>query len=132
MAVAAKLSPYRQFDRPYADPKFYTIPASSPGRVEADDFIYFSWKGAFDPSQYNIIIETDDVAGTRWRNIGPINERVLLPFVKLSPYLQVGVVPLSDTLPLFSAVLARGATYIIPDVGMQNGRWGMQRLGGKY
>jgi hypothetical protein len=122
----------RQYDMPLALSKFYTIPSIAPGRLMADDFIYLSWKGSFDPSKYNIVVESMDNAGTRWRNIGQAKERVQLPFVKFDPYAKVGVVPTTDTLPLFSALLVRGATYIIPDVGSMNGRFQMERLGGKF
>ncbi len=99
----------------------------------ADDFVYFTWqKGKLDPSKYNIIVESLDTAGTRWRNIGPLKEMVKLPFTQFSPYGQIGVVPTSNHLPLYSNTLVRGATYIIPDVGNMNGRFSMERLGGKY
>jgi hypothetical protein len=122
----------RQYDIPLSNSKFYTIPPMAPGRVEADDFVYFSWKGRLDPSNYNVVIESMDNAGARWRNIGRLQERVQLPFVKFDPYARIGVVPTQDIFPLFSATLVRGATYLIPDVGSMNGRFQMERFGGRY
>ena len=50
-------SPFRQYDIPYAYPKFYTIPEVAPGRIMADDFIYLSYPGIKDPSRYSVIVE---------------------------------------------------------------------------
>lgn len=125
-------SPVRQLDIPYANPFFYTIPEVAPGRIMADDFVYFSFGKELNPSNYNVVVESMDTAGTKWRNIGQLSERVHLPFVKFSPYGKIGVVPVTDKLPLFSATLVRGATYIIPNVRGQNGEFSMSRHGGKY
>ena len=125
-------NPVRQLDIPLANPRFYTIPEIAPGRIMADDFAYFNFGKEINPSNYNVIVESMDTAGTRWRNIGTLAERVHLPFVKFSPYGKIGVVPISDKLPIFSATLVRGATYIIPNVEGRNGEFAMSRHGGRY
>lgn len=125
-------SPFRQYDIPYAYPKFYTIPEVAPGRIMADDFIYLSYPGIKDPSRYSVIVESMSVAGTRWRNIGTLSERVHLPFVMFAPTAKLGIIPDTDTLPLYEATLVRGATYLLPDVGGRNGRFHAKRFGGKF
>jgi hypothetical protein len=125
-------SPFRQYDIPLANPQFYTIPDIAPGRIMTDDFVFFYWKANIDPSRYTVVVESLDIAGTTFRSIGPLKEQMKLPFVQFGPYAKIGVIPDSQMLPNFSAILARGATYLIPNVAGMNGTFQMERLGGKF
>lgn len=129
-------SPYRQYDMTLANARFYTIPTFSPGRLMADDFVYFSYGINIDPKRYSVVVESSDTAGERWRNIGLLSERVHLPFVQFAPYARVGLVPDDYSLPNFVSTLARGATYIVPVVPKvptsDGSAYEMQRKGGKF
>lgn len=121
----------RQFDIPYAGPKWFTIPKHVQGRLMADDFVYFEG-GDIDRNNYQVVVESLDVAGTPYRSIGTLKDTVKLPFVIFSPTAKIALIPNSTHHPRFVSTLVRGATYIIPKTNGKRGTFIMERLGGKY
>jgi len=126
-----------QLDIPYAGPKFMNIPKIMPGRINTDDFVYFKWPRHFNPNLYNVLIEPNDTAGTRFRNLGGLIVNgmtpgmVPLPSVYFNAESKIGVVPINDSrLPSFWSRLNRASTYDIPDVdSRRGGAWPMVRHG---
>ena len=119
-----------QLDIPFADGLFFELPRQLPGRVNVDDFIYFTIPGDIDKKKYIVVVTSMDTAGTPYRSIGALDDMVTLPFVHYNDDANVGVIPTYDpSLPSFWARLCRGNTYQIPSVRKQSGQFGMIRLG---
>jgi hypothetical protein len=106
-----------QLDIPLSNAKFYGNPKHVPGRVNTDDFVYFSWPATMNPKQYKVVVSVLDTAGPPLRSIGTLMKTVELPHVQFDPYGTIFVMPISDqSLPTFYARLSRASTYVIPDV----------------
>ncbi len=118
----AQVPHFYQLDIPYADAKFMNIPRFMPGRVNADDFVYFKWPRHFDSSKYSILVEPNDTAGSRFRTLGRLGEMVPLPAVYFNAESRIGVVPTSDSrLASYWSTLNRASTYVIPDIDYRKG-----------
>lgn len=120
----------RQLDIIATTPDTFTVPRFVPGRLTAQDFINFRWPSSMNPSRYTVVVEVLDTAGAPYRGISKLMKSVELPHVKYGWHMRLGLVPDSDSLPVFEAELGRGSTYIIPETYGQNGRFQMERHGG--
>ncbi len=120
----------RQLDMHRHHPDFYTIPKYLPGRLEADDFIFFKFPNSLNPQRYTVVIEGLDMSDNNPnRSIGKLNSALEVPQVKLGWHARLGVIPDSEQLPSFESELYRGSTYIIPDTGRMNGVFRMEQHG---
>ncbi len=99
--------------------EFAGIPTNVPGRLTADDFIYFTYDSdliAFDPTQFDCVIQNDDgsflnvSAGGQYGHLSP---SVQLPAVRYSTGTNVLVLPKLNVAnaPRFIGTLQRGKTY---------------------
>jgi hypothetical protein len=119
-----------QLDIPFADGLFFELPRQLPGRINVDDFIFFTIPDDVDQKKYTVVVNTMDTAGTPYRSIGVLDKMVTLPFVHYNDDANVGVIPTYDgSLPAFWARLSRGSTYQIPSVRKRSGTYPMSRLG---
>ena len=107
-----------QLDIPLVGQKYVELDHSMPGWRQAIDYAFFNNLCNLDPSKYEVIVESNDVNGPRFRKIGSLQRQVLLPLVRFDPYARIGVVPKECGLPAFEARLTRGGTYTIPRVPM--------------
>ncbi len=107
-----------QLDTPFSNGKFYGLPKHLPGRVNVDDFVFFSFPASVTPDDYYVVIETLDTSGpTHLRRIGPLRENVELPHVHYSAYASIFVIPKTDpTKHTYYARLSRGSSYRIPEI----------------
>lgn len=107
-----------QLDLPFAGGKFYSLPKHLPGRVNVDDFVFFSFPNNVDPNDYMVAIDTLDTSQyTHIRTIGPLSANVELPFVHLDAYASIYVIPKSDpSKHTYYARLSRGSSYTIPQI----------------
>ena len=119
----------RQLDIILVNSQYYDIPKQAPGRLTKKDLIMFIWSPEVDPTRYTIIVEALDTAGATFRSIGKLASTLELPFVKFSPYAQVGASPDSSDLPAFRGLLVRGATYYLPPTGGQKGIFRLKEYG---
>lgn len=104
-----------QLDIPYSSANFFTLPENLPGRLNTDDFIFFKWQQNINPMEYDVIISSNDTAGSPWRNLGSLNVQIKLPEVYFDADSQIGVVPKRDSSkPSFWGRLNRASTYSIP------------------
>lgn len=105
-----------QTDLPFANGKFYSLPKHLPGRVNVDDFVFFSFPDSMNPNDYMVAIDTLDTSQpTHIRTIGPLRTNVELPFVHLDAYASIYVIPATDpTKHTYYARLSRGNSYKIP------------------
>ena len=119
----------RQLDILWTNRDWYTLPKNLPGRLMADDFVFFVWPESVDPKRYKIAVETLDVSGdSSYRLVSPLKKQVELPHVRFDPHARIGVLPDTDKLPVFEAELVRGSTYVLP-TPQQNGWIQMERHG---
>lgn len=119
----------RQLDILATRPDWFTLPKYLPGRMNADDYIFFKWPSNVNPQKYKVVVEVSDTAGQTFRSIGHLQDSLELPHVQYGWHPLVGVVPDSKSLPIFRAELIRGSTYIIPDTKGINGAYQMERHG---
>jgi len=110
---------YRQLDILATRPDWFTIPRNVPGRLNAEDFVFFDYDGAdIDISRYTVVVETLDVSsGSPFRSVSKLKETVEVPHVQLGQYAAILVIPDSMSLPAFGSTLIRGSTYKIPKTG---------------
>lgn len=106
----------RQLDILATHPDWFTLPRYLPGRLNAEDFVFFTWPSHLDPTKYTVVVEVLDVAGPTYRGIGKLKNNVELPHVQYDWHARIGVIPDSHDLPSFEAELNRGSTYMIPNV----------------
>ena len=117
-----------QFDMPLSNGKFFSLPKHIPGRVNMDDFIFFTIPKDINIEKYVVAVDTLDTSGSSLRVISSLSDQVELPHVHQDAYARVAVIPRTDeTLPVFYARLNRGSTYIIPP-GLSKDR----KIGMKY
>ena len=119
----------RQLDVLWSNPQWFTLPRHLPGRLRADDFVFFKWCGSLDPSKYTVVVESLDTAGPPFRSIGRLSSKVELPHVMFDWHARIGVLPSDSSLPSFEAELIRGSTYMIPNTRGRNGVFQMERHG---
>ena len=119
----------RQLDILWTQSDFAIIPRTVPGRLRADDFIYFRWCSDIDPSRYTVLVESLDTAGPTFRAIGKLDESVELPFVKFGWHPRLGVVPDDDNLPSFESEMYRANTYLLRPTHGKNGIFQLERHG---
>ena len=121
----------RQLDLYKWGSNFLSIPKYIPGRLNADDFLYFKWCAELEPivDRYTVVIESLDNAGATMRSISKLREAVEIPYVQLGWYPRLGLVPDSDKLPLFEGQVIRGSLYIIPETKGINGKYLLRREG---
>lgn len=106
---------YPQLDMPYDRPTLMNI-----NYTDSNDFVHFVWDSALfpNPDNYDVVIESMDVSNNdaRYRTIGRLARRVLLPRVIFASNARVGVLPRSAdlNLPGFWNTLSRGGTYLLP------------------
>lgn len=107
-----------QLDLPFANGKFYSLPKHLPGRVNVDDFVFFSFPESMNPKDYMVAIDTLDTSQhTHIRTIGELRANVELPFVHLDAYASIYVIPKYDSSKhTYYARLSRGSTYTIPNL----------------
>jgi hypothetical protein len=118
-----------QLDTPFANGKFYSLPKHLPGRVNTDDFVFFSFPENMNPNDYMVAVDTLDTSDPSCtiRTIGPLRENVELPFVVFDAYASIYVIPQSDpTKHTYYARLSRGSSYKIPAIK------GIHRIGVKH
>lgn len=105
----------RQLDILWTHPDWYTLPKNLPGRLMADDFVFFIWPESMDHRRYKVVVETLDISGdSSYRHIGPLLKEIELPHVMYDPHARIGVLPDTEALPAFEAELVRGSTYVLP------------------
>jgi len=121
----------RQLDILATRPDWFTLPRHLPGRLNAEDMVFFEWPCHLDACRYKVAVEVLDTAGPTYRGIGQLNKALELPHVQYDWHARIGVLPDSPDLPTFEAELNRGSTYMIPDVGKANGRFQMRSHGMK-
>jgi hypothetical protein len=104
----------QQLDTPLTATFYGILPKALPGRVRADDFIFFNYPPNMHSGDYDVAISSLDTSNVPIKTIGPLQKNVELPFVKLDAYAMVYVMPrLNPHLPTFKARLNRGSTYDI-------------------
>lgn len=111
---------HRQLDIIATGPDWYTIPPNVPGRLNAEDFIFFIWPESLEPirHRYKVVLETLDVSsGSPFRSISPLKKQVQLPLIHFDWHPSILVLPDSEDLPAYRSTLIRGSTYQIPKVG---------------
>lgn len=117
-----------QLDIPYNDFQFFTLPTSLPGRVTAEDMIFFNWPESMDPSPYTVVVPSLDTSGPSFRSIGQLRETMQLPLVHFDWGKEVLVLPNIDSLPKFVGIFSRSMTYTLPKA-RGSGYYEMQRTG---
>lgn len=118
-----------QMDISAAFNQWLSIPRYLPTRLGALNFVTFSWDSNVDASQYDIIIESLDNAGSPFRKISPLQTRVELPMVQLDMNALIGAVPKSQNMPSYYAKLSRGAHYHINKLTDGCGIFAMNKCG---
>jgi len=106
-----------------------------PGYFQAIDFINFDWPCFFDNSKYDVIVQTlDNSTNSNWRNLGPLQKRMMIPNVMYDPYATMAVVPRehNEQLPKFISRFSRGSNYTIPQVPEGGGEYRMKRSGADW
>lgn len=104
----------QQLDTPLTSAPFGILPKALPGRVRADDFIFFNYPSNMKSGDYEVVISSLDTSNVPLKTIGPLQQSVELPFVQLDAFAMVYVMPrLNPQLPTFKARLNRGSTYDI-------------------
>lgn len=94
---------------------FMTVPAWSEGRKDERDYVRFHWSPQLDPRQYRVAVSASDASSPSWLTIGPLRERVQLPFIHFCAEGLISVLPVSDpSLPRFVGRLNRASTYELP------------------
>lgn len=118
MASSLPLQHKVQLDYPFANGKFFGLPKHLPGRVNVDDFVFFTFPESMNPNDYMVAIDTLDTSqDTHIRTIGPLRANVEIPFVHLDAYASIYVIPATDpTKHTFFARLSRGSSYQIPAI----------------
>lgn len=123
----------QQLDVPFSNGKFFVIPKNQPGRLNVDDFVFFSIPRNVPADRYSVVVTTLDTSGSPHRTIGTLQQSVELPHVQYGAHGQLLLIPTHEPhLPTFYARLNRGSTYIIPDVpkGHRTGmKYEMRRTG---
>lgn len=118
-----------QLDIPLTGPNFYTLPKFVPGRLVTSDFVYFKYCEGFPAQDYSVIVETLDITGAPFRNVGPLMPVVELPFVHFGFHMRIAVIHNTNPrAPRFVAELDRGSTYSIPSV-TKPGTYQMEKFG---
>jgi hypothetical protein len=107
-----------QTDLPFAGGKFYGLPKHLPGRVNVDDFVFFSFPDDMNPDDYMVAIDTLDTSQpTHIRTIGSLRANVEIPFVHLDAYASIYVIPKTNpSKHTYYARLSRGSSYRIPSI----------------
>jgi hypothetical protein len=126
-----------QLDTPLGNPKYYEYAEWNPMRNNSDSFVFFRWPSNINPTQYKVLVETNDTAGHPVRSLGPLSFHpknvegyLRLPDVHFGWHNRISVVPITDNnLPSFEAELGRGSTYDIPAVPLAPRSWQMRRHG---
>jgi hypothetical protein len=94
-----------------------TIPAWSEGRKDERDYVRFTWERSLNPNLYEIAVSASDASSPGWLTIGPLRERVQLPFIWFCADGMIAVLPKQDpSLPRFVGRLNRASTYHLPDI----------------
>ena len=119
----------RQLDMWLVNSQYFDIPKQAAGRLTGWDIAMFIWDEEIDPTRYTVVVEALDTAGPTFRSIGKLAATLELPFVKFSPYGQIGVIPDTSDLPAFKGLLVRGATYYVPGTKGQNGIFRLREYG---
>lgn len=120
----------RQLDILATRPDWFTIPRYMPGRLNAEDFVFFIWPKSINPSRYTVVVEVLDTAGPPYRSISKLKKSVELPHVQYGWHARLGVIPDSTSLPSYEAELNRGSTYIIKEGQRQMESHGKKRPSG--
>jgi hypothetical protein len=124
-----------QLDIPLAGAKFGTIPQNMPGRINVDDYVFFTLPCNMRACDYDVLVESMDTSSpNHWRNLGPLAQvSVRLPFVHFPSEALISVTPHADPhLPSYIARLNRGSTYtitVLPTRGAVGRKLAMQRSG---
>lgn len=108
-----------QLDTPFSNGKFFSLSKHLPGRVNVDDFVFFTYPSFLNPADYMVAVDTLDTSdpSAPVRTIGPLRGGVELPHVYYDAYAAIYVLPKTNpSLPTFYSRLNRGSTYTIPDV----------------
>jgi hypothetical protein len=121
----------RQLDILATRADWFTLPRHVPGRLNAEDFVFFDWPRTLNNCRYTVVVEVLDNAGPTYRGIGKLQKSVELPHVQYDWHARIALVPDSTTMPVFESELNRGSTYVVPDVGKANGRFQMVSHGMK-
>lgn len=126
----------RHLSLPYINSQAYTIPRYMPGRLTAEDFVFFIIPESLKPyaSRYTVTVTILDNAGSNVRKLCPLQHSVELPNVRL--YTVIGLIPDSPELPMFEGELVRGGTYSIPTINIplhpqQHARYLLKLVGGQ-
>ena len=127
---------HRQLDLPFINSSAFSIPRYMPGRLTAEDFVFFIIPDWIKPvaHRYTVTITTLDNAGSNVRKVCPLRHSVELPNIRL--YTVIGLIPDGTDLPMFEGELVRGGTYSIPTVGVplgkgQHSRFLLKLVGGQ-
>lgn len=123
----------RQLDMQWTNTQWTEIPKFCPGRLYADDFVYFNWPASINPKDYVVALESLDTASNPYRSFSPcLKKQVEVPHVKLGQGLdgpKIFVLPHDGRRPAFYSVMQRGSTYDIPETHGKNGVFQMKRHG---
>ncbi len=122
--MAGKVQSTWQVDDPFSPASFFILPKHIPGRVNTDDFVYFSYPASFPAHEYFVVTTTQDTSGSPLRQLGKLEKNVELPHVQFGAHGKLYLIPSrNEHLPTFYARLNRGSTYVVPEIprGAQRG-----------
>jgi hypothetical protein len=114
--------PERQYDMVRTHNFHVTLPHAIPYRLNAQDYVFFSYPSDFPNKGYKVIVESSSNASPnpmdRFRDIGFLSPKVELPDVYFSQgfggQARIGLVPIDPRYgPPFMGNLVRGSTYTI-------------------
>jgi len=125
--MSAVYFPHRQLDIMAYDKWTVSIPPMA--RFNGRDFITFNIPRNLPMNCYDVVLESNDTAGSTWRKIGKLRHRLQVPQVRFAEHARIAVVPNSERLPRFVSELVRGSEYIIPDTNGMNGTYQMTFTG---
>ena len=102
----------RQFDIPLTSQYHFITPLDVPGRITAEDYLYFSTTdNTIRFSDYDVLVES---FGGDYKKIGQLNYSVRLPHVHFLNDALVLVVPKNDpSKPRFIGTIKRGKQYVM-------------------
>ena len=107
----------QQLDNLSAPGTFGVIPKHVPGRMNTDDFVFFSYPSSFPAREYYVVVTTEDTSGGPLRQLSFLEKNVELPQVQFGAHGKIFLIPVSNpNLPTYFARLNRASTYTVSDI----------------
>lgn len=110
-----------QLDTLFSPGTFGVIPKHVPGRMNTDDFVYFSYHSSFPAKEYYVVVTTEDTSGAPLRQLSHLEKTVELPQVHFGAHGKIFLIPVTNpSLPTYFARLNRGSTYSVADLPIRS------------